>query len=114
MRLKEFRKGLGLNQAEFAKSIGLKQVSYSGIERGRINMSFSVLREIVKTYKIKPLWLLTGYGEQFISEEKSKPILKTNFDIHKELEILQLQVKDLRQHLADKERIIQFMETKLK
>lgn len=62
-RLKEFRKELGMNQEEMANVLGLKQGSYSDIERGRVGVT-GVLTKLIKLYKINPVWLIEGEGEK--------------------------------------------------
>lgn len=62
-RLKEFRRELGMNQEEMANVLGLKQGSYSDIERGRVGIS-GILTKLIKLYKINPVWLIEGEGDK--------------------------------------------------
>ena len=68
-RLKEFRKDLGLNQEEMANSLGLKQGSYSDIERSKVGVS-GILTKLIKLYRVNPIWLIEGVGEKFIENEE--------------------------------------------
>ncbi len=73
-RLKEARKHFGLNQIDFSNSIGMKQGSYSDVERGRNKgLSNSTIENIAKNYKSLNIdWLLTGEGEMLKNENLSK------------------------------------------
>lgn len=64
-RLKKVRKHFKLSQVDFAKSIGMKQGSYSDIERGRNKgLSNTTIENIAKNYNLLNIdWLLTGEGE---------------------------------------------------
>lgn len=67
-RLKVIRKHLKLSQIEFANSLGIKQGSYSDIERGRTgNISSYLLKIIESNYNINIDWLLTGEGSMLKS-----------------------------------------------
>lgn len=73
-RLRIIRNALGKSQVEFAQALGLKQGSYSDIERGRTkNMSESVLNLLSIKYSVNIDYLLNGEGEMFI--ENQTPIL---------------------------------------
>ncbi|MCD8030866.1 MAG: helix-turn-helix transcriptional regulator [Bacteroides sp.] len=64
-RLKEIRKDLNLSQEEFSERLGLKQGSYSDIERGKTkNISGTILRLIENLYGVNPDWIISGEGEK--------------------------------------------------
>lgn len=67
-RLKQFREGLGITQAQMAQSVGLKQGSYSDVERGKVNISGELLKSLVKEYRISPIWLYDGEGEMTLQD----------------------------------------------
>ena len=46
LRIRASRKILGLNQKEFSKECGLDRSYFGGVERGKRNMTFSVLCQI--------------------------------------------------------------------
>lgn len=75
-RLKEARKHFGLSQIDFADSIGMKQGSYSDVERGRNKgLSNSTIENIANNYNDLNIdWLLTGKGDML----KSKKPLESN------------------------------------
>lgn len=73
-RLRLVRKHLGLSQSNFAESLGLKQGSYSDIERGRTkSVSDGVIKLISNIYNIDGDWLLTGQGEMINEKEGHIP-----------------------------------------
>ena len=124
-RLKAIRSYFDLNQGNFAKSIGLKQGSYSDIERGRTGLSINLLENLVKNYNINANWLLTGKGKMLNTPDNmnitinnvngEKPLKRTE-DLKENggVEVLHQQIVDLRKHLADKDRIISYLEMQLK
>jgi DNA-binding XRE family transcriptional regulator len=59
-RLKNFRLFYNLNQTEMAKALGIGQVGYSDIERGKNNISLRAIENLVKNYNIDLNWLLNG------------------------------------------------------
>lgn len=73
IRLKEWREYKRLSQSDFAESIGLKQGSYSDIERGRIKgLSSSTIKLITIAYDdLNISWLLTGEGQMLKSKQES-------------------------------------------
>lgn len=62
-RFIDIRRDLGFTQAEFAKLLGISSTT-ADIERGRTKLSGKVVAELLRQFKINPLWL---FGE---SEEK--------------------------------------------
>jgi len=67
-RLRQLRRHLGVNQCDFAESIGLKQGSYSDIERGRSGLSNHVKMSLSEKYNVNIDWLVSGEGNMFINE----------------------------------------------
>lgn len=62
-RLKKARKYAGLTQKEIESRIkGLKQSSYSELERGESKSSTKLI-ELATLFKVDPVWLATGDGE---------------------------------------------------
>ena len=80
-RLKNFRTHLNMQQGEFCQHLGIKQGSYSDIERGRNSISYQVLKKCMEKFDLNPNWLLTGMGEMFLSNENQdsfEPTVKKN------------------------------------
>ena len=69
-RLRQLRRHLGVNQCDFAESIGLKQGSYSDIERGRSGLSNHVKMSLSEKYNVNIDWLVNGDGDMFTGEPK--------------------------------------------
>lgn len=55
-RFKQIRESNNLTQAEFAEKLGIKS-STADIERGKTKLSGIVVTQLLKIYKINPLWL---------------------------------------------------------
>jgi len=70
-RVKELRKFLKLKQGDFAKTIGLSQGTWSGIERGESGVTADHLKTLNKKFDANPNWVLLGYGKMFLSEINS-------------------------------------------
>ncbi len=60
-RIRELR-GFDLNQAQFAKRIGISQPYLSKVELGRVEVGAEILLRIAREYKTSIEWLLTGEG----------------------------------------------------
>ncbi len=70
-RFTDIRRELGYTQADFAKLLGVSNTT-ADIERGRTKLSGRVVAELLRQFKINPLWL---FGE---SEEKHLDTAKTS------------------------------------
>ena len=70
-RLKAFRQSTGLQQGEFAQRLGLKQGSYSDIERGRNAISYPVLKKAMLEFDLNPSWLISGIGGMTVAEDEA-------------------------------------------
>lgn len=57
-RIKELRKGLGMNQVEFAKSLNVTKQSVSNWENNNILPSIDMLVRIANTYSVSTDYLL--------------------------------------------------------
>lgn len=107
-RIKILRDYLKLSQEELAKELGLKQGSYSDIERGKNALSGPVMELLRVKFGVNQVWIETGEGamitsqpySQAINKQIAKPsgIIET---LQEEIEILQMQVKMLEKQNAD-------------
>ncbi len=70
-RLKEIRKLLDFTQREFSDALDIKQGSYSDVERGKAGISAVLLKNLIRRFRINPLWLCEGEGEMFIDTSNS-------------------------------------------
>lgn len=69
-RLKKARKYAGLTQKEIESKIeGLKQSSYSELERGESKGSTKLV-ELATIFQVNPIWLATGDGEMLTNSQK--------------------------------------------
>ena len=82
--IKNIRKALQLSQAEFAKSLGMEQGSYSDIERGRSKgISKSVQLILEEKYNVNIDYLYKGEGEMFYTEKSPIITAKINLNENK-------------------------------
>lgn len=64
-RIKELRKHLNLNQAEFGAKIGLKNGAISWMEKEGNTITKQNIKIICDTFGVDEKWLLTGEGDMF-------------------------------------------------
>jgi transcriptional regulator with XRE-family HTH domain len=69
-KLKQFRQQLNLSQEQFAAQLGIKQGSYSDIERGKVQVSNHIMQKLVKQFNLNPSWYYSDEGEMF----RTKPV----------------------------------------
>jgi len=62
-RIKELRKSLGLNQAEFGARLGLASSTVAGYENGYREVSDAIIKSICREFGISEAWLRDGAGE---------------------------------------------------
>lgn len=75
-RFTEVRKDLGYTQSEFAKLLGISNTT-ADIERGKTKLSGKVVSELLRQFKINPLWLFGEVkAEQFLATSKESVIPK--------------------------------------
>jgi transcriptional regulator with XRE-family HTH domain len=68
-RLKDLRKVLRLNQAEFSARLEMAQNSYSQLETGKIALTEKNIKLICVIFGVNETWLKTGAGEMFIAKD---------------------------------------------
>jgi len=74
-RFTEVRRDFGYTQAEFAKVLGISSTT-ADIERGRTKLSGKVVAELLKQFKINPLWLFNESEQQYLETSKTSVIPK--------------------------------------
>ncbi|RKR13180.1 phage repressor protein C with HTH and peptisase S24 domain [Maribacter vaceletii] len=74
-RFTDLRRELGYTQSDFAKQIGVSNTT-ADIERGRTKLSGKVVVELLKKYKINPLWLFGESTQQYIETSSTNVIPK--------------------------------------
>lgn len=73
-RLKELRKSLKMNQAEFAKALGVGQSSLAMIETNRRPLTNKNIKLICAEFDVNEEWLRTGKGEMFVIRSDEEEI----------------------------------------
>lgn len=74
-RFIDIRRELGYTQADFAALLGVSNTT-ADIERGRTKLSGKVVSELLKQFKINPLWLFGESEEQYLETSKTSVIPK--------------------------------------
>lgn len=74
-RFTETRRELGYTQAEFADLLGISSTT-ADIERGRTKLSGRVVAELLKKFKINPLWLFGESNQQYLETSRASVIPK--------------------------------------
>ena len=74
-RFTEVRRALGHTQAEFAQLLGISNTT-ADIERGRTKLSGKVVAELLKQFKINPLWLFGESKQQYLETSNTSVIPK--------------------------------------
>ena len=72
-RIKQVRKSLNLNQANFGEQITLAQTYLSQIERGDREVTEKILKLVCLQFNVSERWLRTGEGNMF--EESSDSLI---------------------------------------
>ena len=65
-RIKYLQKNSGMNQVEFAQSLGVSKGSLILYHKNDRSPDSSFLRTLCELYRINPTWLLLGEGEPFV------------------------------------------------
>ena len=68
-RIKAVRKAQRLNQTEFGKEIGLKQMAISNLEQDGNTVTDKNIFIICQRFRVRREWLVDGEGEMFVSGE---------------------------------------------
>lgn len=75
-RIRELRKELGLNQAEFGKRIGLKNGAISWMEKEGNTVTDQNVQLICEKFHVRRSWLLEGEGEMFVTHTKQDELME--------------------------------------
>ncbi len=72
-RIKNLRKSLNLNQASFAKTIGISQAALSDLEKGKSKPSIETLIAISDHFNVSIDWIVKGEKYEDVSEQQEFP-----------------------------------------
>ena len=68
LRLKELRDSLGYSQKKMGDLLNIAQTTYANYESGKANIPDELKIKLLKQLKLNMNWLLSGYGNMFISD----------------------------------------------
>ena len=74
-RFTDLRRELGHTQAEFAQLLGVRNTT-ADIERGRTKLSGKVVSELLKQFKINPMWLFGESDQKHLDTSRTSVIPK--------------------------------------
>ncbi len=74
-RFTEIRRELGFTQSEFANLLGVSSTT-ADIERGRTKLSGKLVAELLKQFKINPLWLFGESDSKYLETARTSVIPK--------------------------------------
>lgn len=74
-RFTDIRRELGYTQAEFANLLGISSTT-ADIERGRTKLSGKIVTQLLKQFKINPLWLFGESNQQYLETSNTSVIPK--------------------------------------
>ncbi|MFI2743735.1 helix-turn-helix transcriptional regulator [Zhouia sp. PK063] len=86
-RFKKIREHLNLTQTAFAELLGVKN-STADIERGKSKISGKIVVELMKQFKINPLWLYGESNQQFLdldSKDCTPKVISLNSEAHENI-----------------------------
>jgi SOS-response transcriptional repressor LexA len=104
-RLRIIRETIGVNQSEFARTLGVAPSFISGIERNVKEVSRELLQKILEKYQVNINFLLSGEGEMFLSKSAERPlqveIPSLGTQIDQRLEKIESRMAKLEDHLKE-------------
>lgn len=87
-RLKKCREALNLSQKDLSEKLGVTQAYWSNLEKGKRDISKSIIDNLIHKFDVSPEWLFLGLGTPLISEKKTSP--SENQNTSESLTLLQL------------------------
>ncbi len=107
-RIKQIRKSLGLNQAEFGKRVGVKGNTIGNYEIGLRTPSDAVIFSICREFHVSEEWLRTGAGEPFVDlgENEQLSDLFTHMEFNQDDPVIRMITAAVRSYynLSDSEK----------
>lgn len=71
-RIKELRKSLGLNQAEFGARLGVASNTISTYETGTRPVAEPIIKSIVREFGVSEAWLRDGTGDMRVNMDREE------------------------------------------
>lgn len=102
-RLREIRKTTGLNQEDFAKTLGASYRSYRGFETGQRKVTTLMVLNLYEVMQISPAWFLLGNGNML--DKKNGEIVEAAYIVMKEF----MKEKELELTFSEGGEIIRFL-----
>ncbi|MBX3101089.1 MAG: LexA family transcriptional regulator [Bacteroidetes bacterium] len=72
-RIRQVRRALGLSQQQMGELVGLKQGSYSDMERGKAAPGLALVRILLEQFRVSPQFILLGEGPMFLNTQLAPP-----------------------------------------
>ena len=91
MYLKEFINKIGLSQRDFAKRLGLTQVTIARYETEKMNPTTKVIQKYIDLFNANPSYLFMGHEPVFLDEQ-----LEINLEY--KIRIKEKELNELRVH----------------
>lgn len=73
-RIKQIRKSAGLNQSDFAASLGLSRNMIAQVETQKERFSDRSIRDLCRIYNVNEEWLRSGEGEPYMARPINQQI----------------------------------------
>jgi transcriptional regulator with XRE-family HTH domain len=112
-RLRIIRSKLNLTQKAFSESLEIKQGSYSDVERGKAGISALLLKNLIRKYRVNPLWLCEGEGSMFVGDTSewsaAEPLEFTDSAVGDKEGVTQL-LQRQQQYIQNIKEIVDFLE----
>lgn len=102
-RIRQLRKELKLNQAEFGEKVGVKGNTIGNYELGLRSPSDAVIFSICREFNVNEEWLRTGSGEMFIPLTRNQIITDFAGDLIKEGDSFKTRLIEVLAKLDEKE-----------
>jgi len=78
-RLKKIRRALGFTQEKMVSFFKIGRANYSRIEKGDVSPSLEILYTLQTVFSVSMDWIISGFGDMFISENKGNEVM-SKFD----------------------------------
>lgn len=104
-RLKSARKSAGLTQPDLCNALGISKRALVSYEKDASKIQIGLLYKIANICHVDDVWLLTGKGEMFLTENNIDPIPKPqNNDIVSYQDVVEAEHAKLIRGFKNKER----------